>query len=134
MLCDYCQKEAELVTGRVIYPHRSDLWNLNFWMCKPCKAYVGCHKGTKAPLGRLANAELRSCKMSAHESFDQIWKTHGWMTRTNAYLWLAKELNLEPKDCHIAMFDVDMCKKVIRVSQDYIKTRYSANVHGKRAS
>lgn len=42
--CDYCGKDAELVTGDVIYPHRSDLAPLKFWRCEDCEAYVGCHK------------------------------------------------------------------------------------------
>ena len=30
------------------------------YICKPCDAYVGVHKGTDKALGRLANKELRS--------------------------------------------------------------------------
>lgn len=42
--CDYCGNDAMLVSGRAIYPHRPDLFRLNFWQCAPCDAYVGCHK------------------------------------------------------------------------------------------
>lgn len=119
ILCDYCQKETMHVTGKEIYPHRPDLWSLNFWQCKPCKAYVGCHKGTLTPLGRLANAELRAAKMAAHGAFDQLWK-FGKMNRTQAYKWLSTKLKLTSSECHIAMFDVDMCKKVVLVSNAYI--------------
>lgn len=59
MICSYCNNEAKLVSGNVIYPHRPDLAYLRFWQCAPCAAYVGCHKGTTKPLGRIANAELR---------------------------------------------------------------------------
>jgi len=60
MKCDYCQQQAKLVTGDIIYPHRPDLYSKKIWHCEPCRAWVGTHKGTVKPLGRLANAELRS--------------------------------------------------------------------------
>lgn len=75
VICSYCNKPAELVTGKEIYPHRPDLYPKKFWRCRPCTAYVGCHKpnagygdGTR-PLGRLANAELRAAKSAAHAAF-----------------------------------------------------------------
>lgn len=123
--CPYCNRQAKLVNGFAIYPHRPDLADLLFWQCKPCDAYVGCHKPTRynnfdkaQPLGRLANAQLRKAKSAAHESFDSIWKT-GRKTRTDAYLWLAAQLKICPDECHIGMFDVDMCNKVQAVCASY---------------
>jgi len=120
--CDYCGNGAQLVDGTAIYPHRSDLYFLKFWTCQPCAAYVGCHRGTQKPLGRLANAELRQAKQDAHAAFDQLWRFHTFgqqpesyqaMTRTEAYKWLAKELGIEFDKCHIGMFDVETCQKVV---------------------
>ena len=61
VLCDYCKNSANLVGGKIVYPHRKDLYSKKFWHCKGCEAYVGAHKGspTYKPLGRLANKELR---------------------------------------------------------------------------
>ncbi len=112
--CPYCSKIALRVTGADIYPHRPDLHNNHFWQCKECDAYVGCHPGTKKPLGRLANAELRQAKKKAHSVFDSVWR-YGEMTRTKAYLWLAGQLEINISDCHIGMFDVETCKKAIDV-------------------
>ena len=39
--CPYCGKDAALVTGDKIYPHRPDLYDRNFWLCTACDAYVG---------------------------------------------------------------------------------------------
>lgn len=95
--CPYCDKNAKLVTGKEIYPHRTDLYGKFFWLCADCDAYVGCHPVTKHnkcasnPLGRLANAELRKAKMKAHASFDPIWKS-GCKSRADAYKWLAESL------------------------------------------
>ena len=123
--CPYCGRDAVLVNGLKVYPHRHDLAEQNFWICKPCDAYVGCHKPTRynnfsktEPLGRLANAQLRRAKSDAHKTFDQIWKT-GCKTRTDAYVWLAAQLGICPDECHIGMFDVDMCNKVQAVCASY---------------
>lgn len=112
--CDYCGKPAELVHGNVIYPHRPDLASKLIYRCIPCAAYVGCHEGTEKPLGRLANSELRKAKMRAHAAFDPLWKSGG-MKRASAYKWLAGQLGIEGKDCHIGMFDVDRCNRVVEV-------------------
>ncbi len=114
--CAYCHAEAELVDGTEIYPHRPDLADKRFYLCRPCKAYVGCHPGTMKPMGRLANKELRYWKMAAHRAFDSLWKGK-WMRRAEAYEKLSTALNLAPEHCHIGMFDVDLCKKVIEFSR-----------------
>lgn len=120
--CPYCGGQAMLVNGSYIYPRRADLHNKQFWNCDPCKAYVGCHekryshyfaKGTM-PLGRLANAELRSAKSAAHALFDPMWRK-GNMTRGEAYAWLADKMGLPMEECHIGMFDVDKCKQVFAI-------------------
>lgn len=112
--CHYCNRPAEFVGGDVIYPHRPDLFAKKFYRCVPCKAYVGTHGGTVIPLGLLANAELRAAKSAAHAIFDISWKS-GHMKRASAYKKLAELLGIEAKNCHIGMFDVAMCKKVIEV-------------------
>lgn len=117
--CDYCRYAAPLMTGEVVYPHRKDLAKLNFYRCDPCDAQVGCHRGTIKPLGRLANKELRSHKSLAHAAFDVIWKD-GHMTRTEAYAWLADMIGVIPSKCHMGMFDVNKCQRVVRYSELYI--------------
>ena len=116
VVCDYCGNNAVLVTGKDLYPHRPDLYQVKAWECKPCKASVGCHKNSKknAPLGRLANTELKKLKMAAHSAFDPLWKS-GRYGRKAAYKMLAGKLGIEFKDCHIGMFNEEMCKKVIQV-------------------
>lgn len=117
--CNYCGKSAELVTGETIYPHRPDLYSKNFYLCRPCDAYVGCHRtGTgDKPLGRLANAELRAWKSRAHAAFDPYWKNGGGMGRKTAYKRLAYRLGIKTDDCHIGMFDVETCQKVVEICE-----------------
>jgi hypothetical protein len=114
VVCPYCQSQAEKVTGEKIYPHRPDLYHKTFWECEPCDAYVGCHPNTDTPLGRLADIELREAKMRAHAVFDPIWKG-GDMKRGEAYGWLAKQLGIKKQECHIGMFDVETCERVVVV-------------------
>lgn len=117
-MCPYCGAESKKVTGKEIYPHRPDLAHKTFYQCAPCDAYVGCHPGTCKALGRLANAELRKAKSAAHKIFDDIWRS-GYMSRSQAYSWLAGQLGIEKKDCHIGMFDVDQCEQVVDASERY---------------
>jgi len=126
--CDYCGNQAKLVTGKVIYPHRPDLFKKQFYFCDECDAFVGCHEGTPNPLGRLANAELRKAKMSAHAAFDPLWKRYG-KKRGSCYVWLAEQLDIPISSCHIGMFDVDTCKKVAIICNRYILDTYGTGTH-----
>jgi hypothetical protein len=111
-ICPYCNKQSEQVTGYEIYPHRPDLCFQTFYRCSPCNAYVGCHPQTNKPLGTLANAELRALRSQVHAAFDPIWKKHT-MKRTEAYLWLAETLKISFKECHIGMFNKDLCERAL---------------------
>lgn len=115
--CPYCNSAARLVTGAVIYPHRSDLHKKRFYLCAPCQAWVGCHPGTERPLGRLADEQLRAARVRAHAYFDQLWQS-GQMKRKDAYAWLAEQLGIEVKKCHISWFDVQQCERVVEACQN----------------
>lgn len=110
--CDYCGNDARLTDGREVYPHRPDLFAKAFYVCTPCDARVGCHPGTTNALGRLANAELRAAKQSAHAAFDPLWRS-GPLKRKDAYYRLSKALGIPFGDCHIGMFDVETCRRVV---------------------
>ena len=124
--CDYCGCQSELVTGAEVYPHRTDLAHKLFYLCRPCKAWVGCHPGTSDPLGRLADAELRMWKSRAHAAFDPIWRAkqtrqnlNKRKARSSGYLWLAKQMEIEPDLCHIGMFSVEQCRRVVEICEPY---------------
>lgn len=117
MKCPYCGAEVSLKDAQFIYhTNKSKNWG-KVWVCDNypnCDAYVGCHPGTTIPLGRLANARLRTLKAEAHKQFDPLWKS-GLMSRRSAYKWLSDMLDIPVEDCHIGMFDVSMCQKVIHL-------------------
>lgn len=116
--CPTCNRDAELVGGDVIYPHREDLHHKQFWKCPEHDAYVGCHPGTNKPLGRLADAATRRLKLNAHAAFDPLWKTKR-MTRSGAYSWLAGKLGISPGACHMGSMSDDNLRRVVVVCQEF---------------
>lgn len=115
--CPYCKQSAELVTGRVVYPHRPDLAELRFWVCWPCKAWTGTHSNSRryAPKGRLATAELRRYRREAHEAFDVLWKRK-LMGRQEAYKWLKCAFGMD-RTPHIGHLNEIECGEVVKVSR-----------------
>lgn len=114
--CPYCQRKAILVDSAEIYGRSYGM----AWLCRPCDAYVRTHKNSKrhAPLGRLANADLRHWKKQAHAAFDPIWQ-HNTIkecsTRAAAYSWLSERLGIDVRRCHIGEFNVEQCKRVVAI-------------------
>lgn len=106
--CDYCGRQAEYVDSKVVYGKSYGM----MYLCRNCMAYVGVHKGTDKPLGRLANAELRYWKKRAHAVFDPLWQRGRFRGHRNAaYGWLAQKMGLPVEQTHIGMFDVAQCRK-----------------------
>ena len=111
--CPYCGKDAALLDASAIYGAGIDAGLL--WACRPCEAWVGCHKGTTRPKGGLAKKALRAARIRAHGAFDPIYRT-GLMDRSEAYAWLADHVGVDRRDCHIGMFDERQCELVVIVS------------------
>jgi len=113
--CPYCGQQAEYVDSAVIYGRSYGM----VYLCRQCDAYVGVHKGTDQPLGRLANRELRRWRNRAHAMFDPLWQKGRFRRRRNdAYAWLAEKMGLPKEETHIAMFNVPQCKQVIQIMND----------------
>ena len=120
VICSYCGQLTKLVQGSKIYKvHNKPYSKKYFYHCQDCDAYVGCHRGTDKPLGTIANNRLRKLRKSCHDSFDKIWKNKH-LSRSKAYKWLASELNIPTKQCHIGMFDEEMCMIAIEKSNQYL--------------
>lgn len=121
--CPYCQSSVRLIiTSEELYRGRDygPAWVCSRWPA--CDAYVGCHPRTTAPLGRLANRELRAAKKEAHAAFDRLWK--GKMKRDDCtqlearnagYEWLCKQLGINRDQCHIGMMDMELCQQVAQI-------------------
>lgn len=124
VICPYCNEPAELIDTQEIYGGKS--YGLAY-ICWPCDAYVGVHRGTTKPLGTLANFELRKWRNAAHAAFDPIWEERykeyrsvdpnytKSVARRFCYQQLATLMGISPEECHIAMFDVIQCDEVIEL-------------------
>jgi hypothetical protein len=123
--CPYCSararylhSSAQLYNGRDFGP---------VWACLRCRAWVGCHKGTMIPLGRLADAHLRRWKRNVHAVFDPIWEARFHSKRASdpkytkaharggRYKRLAELMGIPRAECHIGMFDAERCKQAIAI-------------------
>jgi hypothetical protein len=128
--CPYCSRPTEYVDSIAVYRKSYGM----IYLCRPCEAWVGVHKGTNEPLGRLANKELREWKMKAHAAFDPLWqrklairrKQRGTgykkaFARGSGYRWLSEQLGIPREACHIGMFDVATCKRVVELCEPHLR-------------
>ena len=127
--CPYCGQAARLMLDSSPIYHGRNFGPL--WICDDCQAWVGTHKTSKrhAPLGRLANAELRAAKTKAHAAFDPLWKRKmqrdgckQYEARAAAYAWLSEKMAIPAADTHIGMFDLAQCAQVVALCSPFHKT------------
>ena len=122
-ICPYCKSKTEYIDSSYVYGRSYGM----IYICKPCDAYVGVHKGTNNALGRLANNELRYWKKEAHAYFDILWKKkidNGFSkkeARGMAYKWLSEKMGLTPELTHIGMMDIEQCKYVVELCSAWIR-------------
>lgn len=114
-ICPYCLSPTIFTNSREIYDGR-DFGMI--YICRPCMAWVGCHRGTERAMGRLANAELRAWRKAAHGDFDRRAKK--MESRMAGYKWLSEQMGLTVDKTHIGMFDIDQCKQVIKICGGYL--------------
>lgn len=125
--CPYCGQKAMLRNAAEVYgakyAHVGNLYVCPQW--PTCDSYVGCHRGTMVPLGRMADKELRLAKSAAHRMFDALWKKRVLQgldkktARGAGYAWLSKATGINREKCHIGMMDVKECREVIAVCAPY---------------
>lgn len=125
MICQYCNKEAVWTENKAIYGKNYGKSYMCYY-CKPCNAYVGCHKNSKAPLGTMANAELREWRKKAHAEFDPIWKNRSQKNRGKLYEEISRHFG---KDIHIGASDLVMCQRIIEWCKEKRKTVKLLNSH-----
>ena len=134
-ICPYCNKPSRLVNGLLLYGRR-DLEKKFFYECAPCRAHVGCHPGSKNPLGRLADKALRDAKQETHAAFDPLWLracAEGLSrkkARDAAYKWLTLALGIAREDCHIGMFDLELCRRATALC----RTRPEGTLYGQHST
>ena len=93
IFCVQCEKDINgmLCSGKEIYPHRVDLYEKHFYKCPHCGNFVGCHPGTKRPLGCIPTNELKQARKKLHDLLDPLWKSKK-IKRTHLYKQISKSL------------------------------------------
>lgn len=119
-VCPYCRRRAELMKSEAVYGAGHSYGGM--WVCVKCEAWVGCHKNSSdyAPLGRLANASLRRLKMRVHAELDPWWRDKPGdgprnHRRKAVYRMLAEEMQIPPRECHVADMDEARCQHAMDV-------------------
>lgn len=110
-----------------IYPHRQDLRQRDdgstpyYWLCG-CGAYCGAHLDTLKPFGTPADLETRRARQDAHAAFDPLWRrkmAKEGISQTKArgkgYKWLAAQLGMDPKRCHIGEMTAVDARRVVEI-------------------
>lgn len=106
MRCGICgSQRVELRHSRYGYYYR----------CPECGAMVGCHRGTKKPMGMTMDDEGRRLRKECHQMFDELWTTS--KERSERYRTLASMMNIRPSQCHFAK----MTKRQLIQARDCIR-------------
>ncbi|WP_420827923.1 zinc-finger-containing protein [Geomicrobium sediminis] len=106
--CSYCFRPAKLIKAKELHPRKRG-W---LYICYNCKAHVGCHRGTREPLGYLATKDVRRLRHRCHKALDPIWQSQ-IVTRSETYEWVAKVLNLPAEEAHIGKLNKSQCQKLL---------------------
>lgn len=117
--CRYCGSEVDLVTHEEFYGQSYDGGG-KLYVCTSCHARVGVHgaetsHSDEAPLGLLADAELRDLRSEVHDLFDPMWRENG-TDRQKAYdFFFGQMLGLAEHRRHVGMLTAEECRTAIRI-------------------
>lgn len=71
-------------------------------------------KIARASLAAPPGSDLAKARTAAHAAFDPLWQS-GHFARGIAYEWLASELGLPVAKCHMILFDIAQCQRVVDI-------------------
>lgn len=125
--------QIELMCGDCGAPMvlRSSRWG-PFYGCTKfpeCKGKMGAHPDGK-PMGVPADAATRQKRIEAHHAFDALWIQNEFasakvkkkrMSRTQAYAWMQKAMELEEGAAHIGNFSTEQCLRLISKVKTFLE-------------
>ena len=123
--CCHCKTEVKprLTTGKEIYPHRSDLFNLKFYKCS-CGNYVGTHPNSTKPLGCIPTPELKKARQKIHRLMDPIWKSKKY-SRKEVYKTLSEKLGYQYHTAETrSLKQIEEILQAIKTLLDILSTPY----------
>ncbi len=131
MRCPYCGASVVFRSAEGIY--RENSADTMLYVCSnypECDAYVRVQKGTKKPVGTMADHKLRALRTEAHRHFDKLYKS-GIMSKEEAYFWLANLISAPLSEAHIGYLGEYYCSMVIEESKKLFE-RKTASMRNKR--
>lgn len=85
-----------------------------------CDTYVGVHRYTLRPMGRMATREVRWKRSVAHTWIDQMWQDYGY-SRQQAYEWVAETLGLTDREAHVAKLSEGQLDTLIEAARAVVR-------------
>jgi hypothetical protein len=85
-----------------------------FWACPrypACRSTCGAHPDGR-PSSTPADEATRLARVRAHAAFDELWMS-GAMSRTAAYRWMQRAMDLTVEAAHIGRMDAAQCTRLI---------------------
>lgn len=95
---------------------------------RPGKATAIRETIARAALAAPAGSELAQARIAAHSAFDPLWKS-GLFSRGVAYEWLAAQLGIPVAKCHMVLFDVAQCQRVVAICEAHPACKRAAFAH-----
>ena len=125
MRCPYCGSPVIFRSADGIYKDNKD--GTMLYVCShypECDAYVRVRPGTRIPMGTMADGNLRSLRIATHRQFDKLHKL-GFMTREEAYMWLAHISDAPLSQAQIGYLREYYCNLVMQESAKLLAIKLS---------
>lgn len=125
MRCPYCGGSVILKSADGIYKNNKD--GAMLYVCShypECDTYVRVRPGTRIPMGTMADGKLRTLRIATHRQFDKLYK-QGFMTRKEAYMWLAHIIDAPLSQAHIGYLSEYYCNVVMQESAKLVAAKQS---------
>ena len=115
--CCNCNKDVNVIltNGEEVYPHRKDLYKLNFYKCIHCSNFVGCHKSyskVPKPLGVIASKEIKEKRIIIHNIIDPLFLS-GKINRKELYKIISDRLGYTYHTANIKT--IEEANKVLQI-------------------
>lgn len=115
--------QARLTDGSEVYPSRSDLDRVPFWLCDTCRGHVGTHHRHHVhamrmePLGIIPTPEIRNARKMIHRILDPLWQRGGGHKRRHVYAEIAKRMGW-PSFHTAELRSIEDARAVYRIVRD----------------
>jgi len=104
--CPECSRPMPLIRRRRGYFYRCERF-------PTCSGRHSAHDDGR-PHGVPAGSETKHLRTVAHAALDELVRARRWRL-ADAYRWLAREMRLSYKECHIGRFDLATCNRAIEI-------------------